>query len=109
MVNKVERGKMDCNLRRRPVPFIALFMLSATCWLNDSIHLSVKSRDVSDRRIFVKIFGKKKSDVWKNSEKKYSIFTYFLFQKRLLTGKSNTFKIKHCFLSLSAESLKNIH
>ena len=36
MVNKGKRGKINCNLRRRTIPFIALFMLSALSWLNDT-------------------------------------------------------------------------
>ena len=38
MFNKDERGKMGGNLRRRTIPFIALFMLSAITWLNEIIY-----------------------------------------------------------------------
>ena len=36
MINKDKHDKMNCNLQRRTIPFIALFMLSALSWLNDT-------------------------------------------------------------------------
>ena len=31
MVNKDGHGKIDCNLGKRPIPFIALFIEKPTC------------------------------------------------------------------------------
>lgn len=37
MTNKDKHGKIDCNLLRRPIPFITLFIFSGICSLNDNL------------------------------------------------------------------------
>ena len=91
----------SCHLIWRVAEFS--FILSDTCIFYKIMFIHEIKLDFPKIQ---KVFDFNLLFIWM---KNFLVEDCYLQGKHLLTGKVNIFKIKKCYLSLSSESLKNIH